>query len=320
MIQCASVAARRKQWAKRDPSSGPSHYRLAVAISLVVHACLAVLIPWVPTPADSSGIDVVKDGQAVQAEREILISDIYEAEAAPQERIVAASPLPAAASDPDNMSGEPSRAEKYPEPASSASSAVSNGENESFGPARLAGPAGTDSASSKGLFQVPGNARSVVYVIDRSGSMGQHGRLALARRELELSLRTLPESARFQVVVYNRHAELLRVAGRTDLVRASAENISQATEQLDALVAEGGTDHLPALKQALLLHPDVIFFLTDADDLKPEDVRTLTQLNAGRTAIHSIELNLHNRDRTEMPMHRLADCNRGQYRAVELTE
>ena len=74
----------------------------------------------------------------------------------------------------------------------------------------------------------------------------------------------------------------------------------------------------PQLQQAIRLRPDVIFFLTDADDLNPADVRALTQINAGRSAIHVVELTLENRDRLDMPMHRLASGNHGGYRAVDV--
>jgi hypothetical protein len=139
----------------------------------------------------------------------------------------------------------------------------------------------------------------------------------MARRELEASLQRLPEAVRFQIVLYNRRPEVLRIAGRSDLVPATLENVSQATRLLREVVPEGGTEHFPALRQGLLFHPDVIYFLTDADDLNPADVQALTRLNQRRTAIHVVELTLVNHDRDEMPMHRLARDNRGGYRAVE---
>lgn len=179
-------------------------------------------------------------------------------------------------------------------------------------------PRGSAGTGTTSFFQIATQARSVVYVIDRSASMGINGRLAAARRELLASLDRLPPTARFQVVPYNRFAEPLRVGGRTDLLEATAANIQTVAKLLEALVAEGGTDHWPALHRALALQPDVIFFLTDADDLRIEQVRAITQLNHGRTAIHTIELNTLNRDREDMPLHLLAHTNQGQYQAVDV--
>ncbi len=182
-------------------------------------------------------------------------------------------------------------------------------------------PGGGGGGGTASFFQVAAQGQTIVYVIDHSMSMGRGG-LAAARQELRASLDRLPETARFQVVVYNRSAEALRLDGTTGLVPATAANKQQAARLLEDLPADGGTDHGPALKLALALRPDVIFFLTDADDLRAEQVREVTRINrernAGRTAIHAIELNVEHQGREEMPLHVLARENRGEYRAVRL--
>jgi hypothetical protein len=179
-------------------------------------------------------------------------------------------------------------------------------------------PNGRGNGATTTFFQIATQAKSVVYVIDRSASMGINGRLEAARRELLASLERLPSTARFQVIPYNREAIPLRVGGRTDLLEATPANIQAAARLLNTLVAEGGTDHWPALHRALALQPDVVFFLTDADDLRIDQVRAITQLNHGRTAIHAIELSIFNRDREDMPLHLLAHTNQGQYQAVDV--
>ena len=87
---------------------------------------------------------------------------------------------------------------------------------------------------------------------------------------------------------------------------------------LQALSAVGGTDHLPALRRAIGLRPDVIFFVTDADDLTEEQVRFATEWNAGKSVICTIELNLANRQDEHMPLQQLARRNGGRYQAVDL--
>ena len=57
------------------------------------------------------------------------------------------------------------------------------------------------------FFQIVTQAKVIVYVVDRSASMGLNGSLAAAKRELLASLDRLPPSARFQVIVYNRTAQ-----------------------------------------------------------------------------------------------------------------
>ena len=182
------------------------------------------------------------------------------------------------------------------------------------GTTEMAGNAGVSGEAP--FFDVPTETKSVVFVIDRSGSMGAQGRLDRARRELARSLDRLPESSRFQVILYNRRAEPLLNAGSTGLVLANAENKAQALRRLAEVVPEGSTDHLPALRLALICKADAIYFLTDADDLQAYQVRALTQLNHGRSAIHTVEMTLENRGKSDMPLQVLARGNRGTYRAV----
>jgi hypothetical protein len=193
------------------------------------------------------------------------------------------------------------------------------------GPTRAVGTSGqgaakgtaTETGPAPSFFPAAGQARSVVYVIDRSMSMGLRGALGAARRELLASLDRLPEHVRFQVVVYDRTAELL--APGADLVAATAENKRHTAARIESLCAEGGTSHLPALRKALSLAPEVIYFLTDADDLNPQEQQAVTQLNRGRCSLHVIELNTSHRDRPWMPLQELARRNRGTYQAIDLS-
>src|SRR5262249_23000898 len=135
----------------------------------------------------------------------------------------------------------------------------------------------------------PTEARTIVYVIDRSMSMGLGGALATAKQELLASLERLPATARFQVIAYNRSAEPL-LLGSGGLEPATPEKKRRAASLIEGLDAVGGTEHVPALKRALALRPDVIYFLSDGDDLQAEQVRALTVFNRGRSIIHAIEL------------------------------
>jgi hypothetical protein len=181
-------------------------------------------------------------------------------------------------------------------------------------PPVAAAPSRTSNSTT--FFNIEAQGQTFVYVIDRSSSMGPGGGLRTARQELLRSLRQIPPTARFQVIVYNRSAEPL-LPRRPEWLELNRENLEETDARMAELPAEGGTDHLPALRRAFALHPDVLFFLTDADDLTANLLREVARLNAGRhTIVHAIEMNLRNRDRQEMPMHRLARDNGGSYRAV----
>jgi hypothetical protein len=147
--------------------------------------------------------------------------------------------------------------------------------------------------------------------------MGLDGALAVAKRELRDSLDRLSAQATFQVIAYNRSALPLRLGEQTGLAPATLANKRQAAQAIEALRAEGGTEHLAALKQALRLRPDVLFFLTDADDLTLEHVREVTRFNQGRTSIHAIEVNARHAF-VLTPLQLLARENRGVYRSVDL--
>jgi hypothetical protein len=163
---------------------------------------------------------------------------------------------------------------------------------------------------------VPPAARRVVYLLDRSLSMGESGALDRARRELAASLGRLPPGARFQVIVYNRRADPLAGGGPDGLRPADAESVREAARWVAALPASGSTDHVPALLRGLALRPDVLYLLTDADDLSAADVRAVTARNLGRAAIHAVELSRRHAERPDGPLRRLAEANGGTYRRV----
>jgi hypothetical protein len=170
-------------------------------------------------------------------------------------------------------------------------------------------PAGAATA----FFGVPAIGKSVVFVLDRSASMGLDGRLDRARRELADSLRRLPPSARFQVIAYNKAAEPIRIHGMDGLLPATPDAIESVIAAMNRLPAEGGSEHVDALTKALTLAPDVIYFLTDEDDLELRDVQAVTRRNHGRVCIHALCLVP---PTEQSPMQSLARGNRGLFQVV----
>ncbi len=181
------------------------------------------------------------------------------------------------------------------------------------------GSSGIPGGNGGTFFNVAVRGQRVVYVIDRSSSMGKRGALDIARRELLASLQALPADASFQVIVYNSTAQPL-MAGLPGWLRATPENRQLAAQALARLDATGGTVHHLALPMALALRPNMIFFLTDADDLSPWYLDEITRQNQShcRAAIHVIELNIGNRGRPDMPLQAFARQNQGRYQAVDL--
>ncbi len=110
------------------------------------------------------------------------------------------------------------------------------------------------------------------------------------------------------------------VDGRYGLLAADPNTVRMAAESVTALRAAGPTDHGRALRRAIAFHPDLIYFLTDADDVSLDDVRTVTRLGDHRTVIHVIELHGGRAARTDGPLHKLAADNGGTYRRIDPEE
>ena len=175
---------------------------------------------------------------------------------------------------------------------------------------------GGGSMCKVGFFQIASLAQSVVFVVDRSASMGPTGCFSAAKNELLAAIQALPATSRFQVIVYNRVPTTLRINGHMDLVNATEANKEAAAQCITELRTEGATDHIRALQAALLLRPDAIYFVTDADDLRADQVHALTVLNHGRSTIHAIEFAGDRRRPERSLLQVLAEQNQGQFRSV----
>jgi hypothetical protein len=116
--------------------------------------------------------------------------------------------------------------------------------------------------------------QTVVYILDRSGSMGAGGKLDAARAALVATLKQQPATVRFQVIEYAGTARPLLVSDSKGLPATDA-NIRTVTEKLAALEARGTSHHLQAVSAALAFRPDVIFILTDAEDLNAATLKRI---------------------------------------------
>jgi hypothetical protein len=173
------------------------------------------------------------------------------------------------------------------------------------------------------VFGVRGEGSRFVYVFDRSSSMsGFEGRpLAAAKRELIASLEHLDKVHQFQIVFYNQEPQVMRLGGaQTGMVFASDEGKKMAASFVSGVLASGGTQHMEALELALGMRPDVIFFLTDADEPKllPDELAKIRRLNHG-TSINAIEFGAGAPAGATNFLKQLARDNGGNYGYVDVT-
>ena len=174
------------------------------------------------------------------------------------------------------------------------------------------------------LFGVVGEGYKFVYVFDRSGSMGGSGQNSLraVKAELLQSLKNLDTVHQFQLIFYNERPVLFNPTGTPGrLAFATDQNRQRAIRFIESIAAEGGTDHEEALKLAIRLQPDVIFFLTDADDpkLTPAQLEKIRRLAAG-IRINAIEFGSGPKPAGASFLAELARQNSGGYAYVDISQ
>ena len=188
------------------------------------------------------------------------------------------------------------------------------------GPARVFG----GKARTK-VYGLEGEGNSFVYVFDHSASMGGGGGspLASAKRELLASLTELGDTQQFQIIFYNEKPTRMNL-GRSfgGLVLADEQAKRLAERFVRGIIADGGTQHEAALKMALKLAPDVIFFLTDADEpaMSPLQLARIKKLNGEGTTIHTIEFGTGRGGSRDNFLKEIARQNGGQYVYIDITQ
>jgi hypothetical protein len=277
---------------------------LSLTLSLVLHALLGLAIVVLSSPAAARvGGPIAVDALVLDEAYGGIILD------APPAVRKGAGPSPAAAAE---ESEEPFTSTVGELPVVSPNAAT--------GPEPVststAGSSGGSRAGTAGLLRPPATARNIVYLIDSSLSMGLSGALPVAKRELLAALDVLPTEAHFAVILYNRQAEPLSPDGRAGLLTATEANRTAVAHVVREARAEGGTDHLAALHRAVSLGADVIFLVTDADELTMDQVRKVAQLNRSRAVIHAVEINCDRDGPNETPLKLLARLTGGSHRIV----
>jgi hypothetical protein len=175
------------------------------------------------------------------------------------------------------------------------------------------------------VFGVKGTGTKFLYVFDRSGSMeGYEGRpLAAAKSQLIRSLGDLKSTHQFQIIFYNEKPTVfsLRGGGAPAMAFGDENSKAAAVGFVERMTAAGGTSHLDALMMALRLAPDVIFFLTDADDpvLTSDELTRIHRANRG-SAIHAIEFGYGPQRSGDNFLMRLARQNGGQHAYIDIAK
>ncbi len=174
-----------------------------------------------------------------------------------------------------------------------------------------------------GVFGIEGEGHKFVYVFDRSGSMDGYGGapLVAAKAELVKSLQNLGQTHQFQIIFYNEQPRIFNPSGSPGrLVFGTEQNKNLARRFVGSITASGATRHVEALEMALRMGPDVIFFLTDADEpqMTPRELAHIAQMNRG-TSINAIEFGTDSRPNRDSFLARLARQNGGQHVYIDVS-
>ena len=190
--------------------------------------------------------------------------------------------------------------------------------SEAGGAARIGGTGGPGETT---FMDISGVGKTFVYIIDTSSSMGG-SRLKIAQSQLKASLRLLQPNQEFAVIFYNEHRERLKLRGRADQSMYFATDVNKelAGHEVDRVTSDLGTEHMPALLEAISLKPDVIYFLTDGDEpeLSPANLAEIRRV-AGNLTIHVVKFGdgtLSSRGPTWLE--RLASQSSGEYREINI--
>src|SRR5579875_2934925 len=107
--------------------------------------------------------------------------------------------------------------------------------------------------------------------------------------------------------------------GNKGRMAATGVNKARIRAQLATIVPDGGTDHMAALRAALALKPEVIFFLTDADLMTNSDVNEILS-EAGTTRIQAVEFGRGANLGERTPLRRLAATTGGAYLYIDVSQ
>ncbi len=177
------------------------------------------------------------------------------------------------------------------------------------------------------VFGIEGEGTRFLYVFDRSDSMnGFQGKpLSMAKSELMGSLESLGRLHEFQIIFYNDSPLPFGGFGGVapGLLRADDQSKQNAQRFVRDIAAIGGTRHIDALRMAVGMNPDVVFFLTDADFPAPAaaDIENIhaRAARAGAT-IHSIQFGSGPNQASGGWIRELAEGTLGKYRYVDVSQ
>jgi hypothetical protein len=157
-------------------------------------------------------------------------------------------------------------------------------------------------------------AKSIVYVMDRSGSMAET--FSLLQRELLRAIGSLDQDQLFNVIWFNE-GRATKLSDR--MLAATVANKRQAFAAVKRIIPSGQTQPIDAVREGLSYRPDVLFLLSDGDfgeDNEPL-LHMIKQRNKGKaTTINTILFVYDTGGDGERILRAIAEANHGAFKHV----
>lgn len=186
------------------------------------------------------------------------------------------------------------------------------GKGKGFG---LGTGGGGGASKRSGFFGAESTARTIVYVLDCSGSMNTaHNsewktRFRRLKAEMVKSIGSMNSNQQFYIMFFND--QTIRMPARW-LQPATPDAKQRYLKWMIDQPARGFTDPRGSLQYALLLKPDVMYFLTDGA-FSPRVQQDLMKIQQSVTVIHTFAFG--NRV-SEIVLKKVAASNRGKYHYI----
>jgi len=133
--------------------------------------------------------------------------------------------------------------------------------------------------SLAGIFKIDPHIKSVVFVMDRSASMGWGQALERVKAELAYGLQELKPDQSFGVIFFDHTEETLEPNFR--LLPATTNNVERTKTWMESVHPRGGTMPAEAMKMAIDAGPQLVVLLSDGE-FDPFSVSMITQHNQNR--------------------------------------
>src|SRR2546423_579417 len=206
---------------------------------------------------------------------------------------------------------------------------VGSGEGEGAS-ARFGVPGGGSGIGPKSPFMgVSGNAKTVAYVCDASGSM-MGLRFDLLKIELKKAVEVLQPNQSFNILFFQRQGANVFSPG---LVVANPNNKQRAYQFLEQVELASNSNPIPALKTVFGQKPQLVYLLTDGDfegvssdvtnEMVLQELRKLNQQKQTRMntiAFFSPDQPDSDRKPCEDVLRKIAEENGGKFKVVLTTD